>query len=75
MKAKHGKEHHLRKLICEHDFMNIHERLFMKEVDMGVTPIYEGPFMNEIELHKQMNPHEHTQYKKCQTVQSLGDLM
>ena len=38
MKAKYGEEHHLRMLVREHDFMNIHEQLFVKEVDMGLHP-------------------------------------
>ena len=41
----------------------------------GVTPFYERPFVNEVELHKQVNLHEHTQYKECNTIQSMGDLM
>ena len=40
-----------------------------------VAHFYERPFVNEVELHKQMNLHEHTQYKKCEMIQSLGDLM
>ena len=38
MMAECGKMHHSWKLICEHDFMSIRERSFMKEVDLGSHP-------------------------------------
>ena len=69
-----------RRIIHEHSFVNAslyeHLRTVVREGGgRGVAPFYERPFVNEVELHKQMNPHEHTQYKECETIQSMGDPM
>ena len=59
----------------------IHERSFVKDSHGTLTngrsskrwtrgrSFYERPSVNEVELHKKVNPNVHTQYKECDSIQ------
>ena len=63
MKVECGEAHRLRTLIHKHQ-LNEHSRAVVcKEGGHGVTHFYKQSLVNVVDLHKQMNIHEHTQHK------------
>ena len=91
MKARSGEVNNSRTLVRERRpaviRRTIHERSFVKDSHGTLTngrsskrwtrgrSFYERPFVNEVELHKKVNPNVHTQYKERDSIQSVCDWM